>query len=47
MNWDILIYALLGFVAGVGVRWLIDVLLDLLTDPDFNRRIHDDEEKAG
>lgn len=39
MNWT----HALAFAAGFSACLLFQALLDLLTDPKFNARIHDDE----
>ena len=39
MNWT----HALAFVAGFAACLLFQALVDLLTDDEFNRRIHDDE----
>lgn len=39
MNWT----HILAFAAGFAARWLIGVVLDMLTDSKFNAPIHDDE----
>ena len=43
MNWEFMTPFLIGWGVGLITPWVIAVVLDLLTNDEFNRRIHDDE----